>query len=136
MILIQVILRPHLEKHDQGRENVHSPSCLVPRQDSPNSVSSVSPIGIAMILFLARVHLESLPAGVGGAHLQSPMQNQHLNTTCDSRICLAFWPSGHKLTQQTVIDRIVNSIVFKAASFCSAIGQLFCLDNELSFLEI
>lgn len=38
------------------------------------SVSSVSPIGIVMILLLARIHLESLPAGVGGAYPQSPMQ--------------------------------------------------------------
>lgn len=37
--------------------------------------------------------------GQVGAHPQS-MQNQHLNTACDSKICLAFGPSGCKHTPQ------------------------------------
>lgn len=60
------------------------------------------PTAMALILWLARVRLKSPPAGAGRWPPQPPMQNQHLNTTWDSRICSAFWPSGHKLTQQTV----------------------------------
>lgn len=87
----------------QGKKTPIHSAALFHIWDSPKPVSSITThTWMAVILWLARAHFKSLPAEEG-AHPQSPMQNQHLSTTCDSRICLALWPSGHEHTQWVVL---------------------------------
>lgn len=81
------------------------------------------------------IHLDSLPAVAGGcpstvSHAESVSQ-YHLGFK-DSLDILAIWTQ----TRTADSDRISNESAYIAASFCSAIGWVLCLDHDTTFRDL